>query len=88
MLCMMHHTCSIALRHQGTSRLYSLIVYILKNSPHICWYTIVVRSLPACIPIPARHLPRVGQNRISAPYMTVCMVISLLKIPYVHCIYL
>ena len=31
---------------------------------------------------------RVGQNRISAPYMTVCMVISLLKIPYVHRIYL
>jgi len=31
---------------------------------------------------------RVGQNRISAPYMTVCMVISLLKTPYVHRIYL
>jgi len=35
-----------------------------------------------------RDLRRVGQNRISAPYMTVCMVISLLKIPYVHRIYL
>jgi hypothetical protein len=31
---------------------------------------------------------RVGQNRISGPYMTVCMVISLLKIPYVHRIYI
>jgi hypothetical protein len=31
---------------------------------------------------------RVGQNRISAPYMTVCIVISLLKLPYVHRIYL
>ena len=31
---------------------------------------------------------RVGQNGISTPYMTVCMVISLLKIPYVHRIYL
>jgi hypothetical protein len=30
---------------------------------------------------------RVGQNSISAPYMTVCMVISLLKIPYVHRVY-
>ena len=30
---------------------------------------------------------RVGQNRIYTPYMTVCMVISLLKIPYVHRIY-
>jgi len=36
------------------------------------------------------HTPmcRVGHNRIFAPYMTVCMVISLLKIPYVHRIYL
>jgi hypothetical protein len=31
---------------------------------------------------------RAGQNRISAPCMTVCMVISLLKTPYVHRIYL
>ena len=31
---------------------------------------------------------RVGQNCISAPYMTLCMVISLLKMPYVHRIYL
>jgi hypothetical protein len=31
---------------------------------------------------------RVGQNCISAPYMTVCMVISLLITPYVHRIYL
>jgi len=36
-----------------------------------------------------RLLPfRVGQNRISAPYMTVCMVISLLQVRYVHRIYL
>ena len=34
------------------------------------------------------QITRVGQNRTSAPYMTVCMVISLLKIPYVHHIYL
>ena len=31
---------------------------------------------------------RIGQNGACAPYMTVCMVISLLKIPYVHRIYL
>jgi hypothetical protein len=31
---------------------------------------------------------RVGQNRISAPYMIVCTVISLLETPYVHRIYL
>jgi len=35
-----------------------------------------------------KHMCRVDQNRISAPYMTVCMVVSLLKIPYVHRIYL
>jgi len=29
-----------------------------------------------------------SQNRLSAPYMTVCMVISLLKITYVHRVYL
>jgi len=29
---------------------------------------------------------RVGQNRTSAPYMTVCMVISLPKKTYVHCV--
>jgi len=34
------------------------------------------------------RLFRVGQNRISAPYMTVCKVIFLLEIPYVHRIYL
>jgi len=27
---------------------------------------------------------RVDQNRICTPYMTVCAVISLLKIPYIH----
>ena len=27
---------------------------------------------------------RVGQNRTYTPYMTVCLVISLPKIPYIH----
>jgi len=32
------------------------------------------------------HTPthRVGQNRIRTLYMTVCVVISLLKLPYIH----
>jgi len=34
-----------------------------------------------------RSMCRVGQNRIYTPYMTVCMVISLPEILYVHCIY-
>ena len=33
-------------------------------------------------------MTRVGQNRIYTPYMTVCMVISLPKTPYVHRAYL
>jgi hypothetical protein len=31
---------------------------------------------------------RVGQNRIYTPYMTVCLVITLHKIPYIHRIYM
>jgi hypothetical protein len=31
---------------------------------------------------------RVGQNRIYTPYMTVYLVISLPKIPYIHRIYI
>ena len=31
---------------------------------------------------------RVGQNRIYAPYMTVYLVISLPKIPFIHRIYM
>jgi hypothetical protein len=33
--------------------------------------------------VQAYQIYRVGQTRIFAPYMTVCMVSSLLKIPYV-----
>ena len=34
------------------------------------------------------NLTRVGQNRIYAPYMTVYMVVSLPKIPYIHRIFM
>ena len=34
------------------------------------------------------HMSRVGQNCIYTPYTTVCMVISLPKMPYIHRIYL
>ena len=33
-------------------------------------------------------MSRVGQNRIYTPYMTVYLVISLSKIPYIHRIYM
>jgi hypothetical protein len=34
-----------------------------------------------------RAINRVGQNCTCAPYLTVCMAISLLKMPYIHRIY-
>jgi hypothetical protein len=34
------------------------------------------------------QIHRVGQNRIPALYMTICLVVFLLEIPYVHHIYL
>jgi len=45
----------------------------------------------ACIKIQrytqATHTRRLGQNRTLTPYMTVYLVISLPKLPYIHCIY-
>jgi hypothetical protein len=32
-------------------------------------------------------MTRIGQNRIYTPYMGICGLISLLKIPYIHRIY-
>jgi len=40
----------------------------------------------AVMPI-TRIMNRVGQNRTCTPYMTVCMVTSLLKMPYIHRVY-
>jgi hypothetical protein len=37
---------------------------------------------------PTLHMTRVGQNRIYTPYMTVYLMISLPKTPYIHCIYM
>ena len=34
------------------------------------------------------HLHEVGQNRICTPYMTVCIVIYLLTIPYIYTVYM
>jgi len=34
------------------------------------------------------RMSRAGQNRMYTPYMTVCMVISLPKILYMHRVYL
>ena len=45
------------------------------------------RPESACA-VPGMCTPRVGQNRTSAPYMTVYSVISLPKIPYIHRIHM
>ena len=50
---------------------------LLAEAPQRCRLSIMCHHW-SCI------IYRVGQNRISAPYMTVCMVIPLLRIPYVH----
>jgi hypothetical protein len=45
------------------------------------------RPESACA-VPGMSAPKVGQNRTSAPYMTVCMVIFLLNTlytPYIYC---
>ena len=47
-----------------------------------CWKSKSQHS--ACV---TQHMSRVGQNRVCTPYMTVCMAISLPKIPYIHRIY-
>ena len=40
-------------------------------------------TLCACICASCFHVIKAGQNRIYAPYMTVCLVISLPKITYI-----
>jgi len=32
------------------------------------------------------HICRVGQTRIFTPYVTICLVISLPKLPFIHCV--
>ena len=44
-------------------------------------------SLSVCVCV-CVCICRVGQNRIYTPYMTVYLVISLPKIPYIHRIYM
>ena len=42
----------------------------------------------ALLSLAITHMTRVGQNRINTPYMTVYLVTSLPKIPYIHSIYM
>jgi len=45
-------------------------------------------SFLTCVPRLQIHIFGVGQNRIYTPYMTVYLMISLPKIPYIHRIYI
>jgi hypothetical protein len=46
------------------------------------------RPTGALVQGPVCFMSRVGQNRMYIPYMTVCMMITLLNIPYIHPIYI
>ena len=63
----------------------------------VCVYVCVCMCVCVCVCHPQHtgvglariiNIRRVGQNRIYVPYMTVYMVISLPKIPYMHRIYM
>jgi hypothetical protein len=75
------HAGAIPLGYQGS--------YVgLARTVYLCTvYDRMYGDFPAKITVCTLYIRRVGQNRIYTPYMTICMVISLLKIPYVHCIY-
>jgi hypothetical protein len=60
------------------------IRYFLRGLPNTRSYTASIKG--SANPIYTTH--RVGQNRIYTPYMTVYLVISLPKIPYIHRTYM
>jgi hypothetical protein len=55
--------------------------------PSLPWCVGYITYLGLARTVYTQRISRVGQNRIYTPYMAVCMVISLLIIPYVHRIY-
>ena len=66
----------------------SVVQFISNTQAHICGSIYcqqqgTPRGLARTV-----HIQRVGQNRIYTPYMTVYLVISLPKIPYIHRIYM
>ena len=58
-------------------KLYNKLIHSFGHSFLVC----AMKILYIC------QICRVGQNRIFTLYMTVCMVISLPKLPYIHRIY-
>jgi len=70
-------TCA-CIQHYSTP---NVCIYASTTAPQTCAYMLELQH-PKSV-----HICRVGQNHISAPYMTVCIVISLLKILYVYTVY-
>jgi hypothetical protein len=62
------------------------IYIILANPAHAVCFSLhsISQNHPPCQSYPILLLHRVGQNRINTPYMTIFLVISLPKIPYIH----
>ena len=60
---------------------------IVTKGVYVCVWMCVY--LCKCVCVSARTMSTLsGQNRIYPPYMTVCLVITLHKIPYIHRIYM
>ena len=70
-------------RFYGDVQYYGLVACSPCPSP-ACFCCALLMLGPAVLTISTR----VGQNPVYTSYMTVCMVIFLLKIPFVHRIYL
>jgi len=56
---------------------FSILLHSGKAATQVCFIKLIIAQMS-----------RVGQNRICLPYMAVCMLISLLEIPYMHRIYI
>jgi len=57
--------------------------WVTSRTTHVNHFT-----YNTCESLHVQHICRVGQNRIYTPYMTVYLMISLPKIPYIHRIYM
>ena len=92
-----HPACPLEMRNQKASCLHAVCMLRVCNNNAVCTTLGLTRTSYIVydhmyVYFNAKnmvyiHICEVGQNRISAPYMTVCMVISPLKITYVHRIY-
>jgi len=90
--CVRTYTCAACVLDTCAACVYACAVCVLEGSQSLvcerCENDMNMQVYVKCAYASPLCISRVGQNRISAPYMTVCMVNSLPKIPYIHRIYL